>query len=81
MYVKSKEGKVIYIPDTEPNEIKITAEEYPSYVSMKIHEKYSVDDEIAILRQREDKPEEYTEYYAYCEAVKAEAKNLIRGGE
>ena len=80
MYAKTNKG-IIEIPDPEPIEITITAEEYPSYVADKIHEKYSVDDEIAIIRQKDEKPEEYVEYYAYCEAVKAEAKQLIRGGE
>lgn len=71
-------GKVIEIPDTEPTEISITKEQYPSYVAEKIHEKYSVDDEIAIIRQKDEKPEEYAEYYAYCESVKAEARKLIK---
>ena len=77
MIIKSK-GRVIELPDPEPIEIRITKAEYPSYVAMKIHEKYSVDDEIAIIRQKEEKPEEYAEYYAYCESVKKEAKALIK---
>ena len=71
-------GKVSEIPDAEPIEIKITESEYPSYVAMRIHEKYSVDDEIAIIRQKDEKPEEYAEYYAYCESVKSEVKKLIK---
>ena len=71
-------GKVVTLPDEEAIAITITKDEYPSYVSMKIHEKYSVDDEIAVIRQKEEKPEEYAEYYAYCEMVKAEAKALIK---
>lgn len=74
MFAKIR-GKIIEIPDRE---IAITESEYPSYVSMKIHEKYSVDDEIAILRQKEDKPEEYAEYFEYCEKCKAEARALIK---
>lgn len=35
-----------------------------------IREKYSVDDEIAILRQRDTKPEEFEEYFNFVEAIK-----------
>ena len=71
-------GTVVYASAPKPEEFRITKAEYPSYVAMKIHEKYSVDDEIAIIRQKDEKPEEYVEYYAYCEAVKAEARKLIK---
>lgn len=77
MFVKSN-GRLIVLPDPEPIEFSITEAEYPSYVSSRIHEKYSIDDEIAILRQKNEKPEEYAEYYAYCESVKEEAKLLIK---
>ena len=77
MYVKTNNG-IVEIPDIEPIETTITKEQYPSYVAERIHEKYSVDDEIAIIRQKEEKPSEYAEYYAYCEMVKAEAKALIK---
>lgn len=77
MIIKSK-GRVIELPDPEPIEIRITKAEYPSYVAMKIHERYSIDDEIAILRQKTEKPAEYEEYYAFCERVKEEAKKLIK---
>ena len=70
-------GKMIEMPDIKPKELKITEAEYPSYVAMNIHETDSVDDEIAILRQKEEKPEEYVEYFEYCEKCKAEAKALI----
>ena len=73
MYAKTNKG-IIYIPDISEKETTITAEEYPAYVSMKIHERYSVDDEIAIIRQKDEKPEEYREYYEYCEYSKAFVK-------
>ena len=47
---------------------------YAEAVDMKIREKYSVSQEFAILRQRDEKPEEYAEYYAYCEECKAYVK-------
>lgn len=36
-----------------------------------INTKYSIDDQIAILRQKETKPEAYEEFFAFCEEVKA----------
>ena len=54
------------------------AEPYvPSYeerVEQLIREKYSINQELAILRQRETKPEEFEEYFAYCEECKQRAK-------
>lgn len=54
---------------------------YKSIVNEKIREKYSINDELAILRQRDTKAEEYAEYNAYVEAAKAEAKALIETPE
>lgn len=50
---------------------------YNRLVSDKIRAKYSLDAELAILRQRDEKPEEFTEYYAYAEQCKAEAKSEL----
>ena len=50
---------------------------YPNLVSRLIRERYSVDDEMAILRQRDTKPEEYEAYNAFCEECKARAKAEI----
>lgn len=36
-----------------------------------INARYSIDDQIAILRQKEQKPEEYAEFFAFAEQVKA----------
>ncbi len=53
--------------------------DYSTLVDMFIRSKYSVSDELAIQRQRETKPEEYQEYYAFCEECKAKAKALQEG--
>lgn len=50
---------------------------YPNLVSRLIRERYSIDDEMAILRQRDTKPEEYEAYNAFCEECKAKAKAEI----
>lgn len=47
---------------------------YEQRVVDRIRLKYSVDDELAILRQRETKPDEFIEYNEYVEQVKAEEK-------
>ena len=48
--------------------------EYENAVNAKIREKYTLSQELAILRQQTEKPEEYAEYFAYCEQCKAQAK-------
>ena len=50
---------------------------YANLVSKLIRERYSVDDEMAILRQKETKPEEWETYNSYCEECKAKAKKEI----
>ena len=50
---------------------------YANLVSKLIRERYSVDDEMAILRQKETKLEEWKEYNSYCEDCKAKAKAEI----
>lgn len=57
--------------------------DYTEYVDRLIRRKYSVSAELAILRQRDTKPEEFAEYNAYVEECKARAKKEfdIAGGE
>jgi proline dehydrogenase len=58
------------------------AEEYASLVEAQIRKRYSVSAELAILRQRDTKPEEFKAYNDYVEACKAEVKaELEIGGE
>ena len=47
---------------------------YDEAVNAKIRERYTDSQEFAILRQRDEKPTEYAEYYAYCEECKAFVK-------
>lgn len=51
--------------------------DYGEAVDGKIRERYSISEEFAILRQKEEKPEEYSAYYAYCEECKAKIKTMI----
>jgi hypothetical protein len=52
---------------------------YEQRVVNRIRERYSVDDELAILRQRDSKPEEFAEYNNFVEMVKAEERGAING--
>ena len=61
---------------TELSRIKNTIE-YPQLVENKIRTKYSMSAELAILRQRDTKPEEFAEYNAFCELCKVEAKTEL----
>lgn len=47
---------------------------YEHRVVNRIRERYSIDDELAILRQRDTKPEEFAEYNVFVEKVKAEER-------
>lgn len=52
---------------------------YEQRVVNRIREVYSVDDELAILRQRDTKPEEFAEYNAFVEQIKAEERGVGDG--
>lgn len=47
---------------------------YDEAVNAKIRERYTESQEFAILRQRDEKPDEYAVYFAYCEECKAFVK-------
>lgn len=47
---------------------------YDTVVDTEIRKRYTVSQEFAILRQRDEKPEEYAAYFAYCEECKAYVK-------
>lgn len=61
--------------DTERAEAEYWANiPYEEAVNAKIRERYSESQEFAILRQRDEKPDEYSAYYAYCEECKTFVK-------
>ena len=47
---------------------------YEKRVVARIREKYSVDDELAFLRQRDTKPDEFAVYNDFVEGIKAEER-------
>ena len=50
-------------------------EEYENKIVTLIRKKYNVNQELAILRQREVKPQEFAEYNEYVEHCKKQVKN------
>lgn len=58
--------------------------DYGEAINAEIRKKYTESEEFAILRQKDEKPDEYAEYFAYCEQCKAyvkEQKAKYGGGE
>lgn len=49
---------------------------YEDLVTQFIREKYSLNDELALSRQRATKAEEFNAYFEYCEACKVKAKEI-----
>ena len=47
---------------------------YESLIVQRIRARYSINEELAILRQRDEKPLEFAEYNSYVEECKAAAK-------
>ena len=52
---------------------------YEQRVVDRIRLKYSVDDELAILRQRDTKPDEFIAYNDFVERIKAEEREAVSG--
>lgn len=73
--------KQLVINKENPNGIIVEVEDevieipFKDRVISRIREFYSVDDEIAILRQKDTKPEEFAKYNTFVEQVKEEERN------
>ena len=50
---------------------------YHELVEEKIRLRYTVGEELAVVRQRDRKPQEFAEYDRYCEECKREAKEEL----
>ena len=66
-------GKII---EVEQEQIVIPYEER---VVARIRPVYSIDDELALLRQRDTKPEEFAQYNTFVEQIKSEERNRAEG--
>ena len=58
-----------------------TQADYKAKVVELIRQRYSIDDETAILRQRDTKPEEFAAYNTYAEECKAEARLIVKNND
>ena len=76
--VMLKGGIVNEIPLQELLVDKYCQDSYEEIVSQLIREKYSLDAELAILRQRDVKNEEFIAYNEYAEQCKAIAKEFVK---
>lgn len=50
---------------------------YDIAVNREIRKRYTDSQEFAIIRQKDEKPEEYQAYYDFCESCKTYVKNMI----
>lgn len=81
-----KDGVLYTIPDLSEEELmekkaqaqKLYFTQTPENVAIvnEIRKKYDINEEFAILRQRDEKPEEYQEYYNYCEQCKSYVREM-----
>ena len=55
--------------------------DYGEAINAEIRKRYTESQEFAILRQKDEKPDEYAEYYAYCEECKNAVKESMQGSE
>ena len=67
------ETVTVYICDT----VIVDKFDYVSLIVALIRQKYSVDDELAILRQRDSKVEDFDAYNTFVEECKVIAKQLF----
>ena len=69
-------GKYVCKDASEMPELPNFEVPYEEMVISLIRERYSLDEELAIQRQRDTKPEEFEIYFNYCEECKKRAKNI-----
>lgn len=68
------DGWEVYTPPIVEAHIE---EQYKNRIVELIREKYSIDDELSIQRQRYTKVEEFEEYNAYAESCKQQAREEL----
>lgn len=71
-------GEVVPMTEEEIAEMKneLLNIPYEQRVVDRIRQVYSVDDELAILRQRDTKPDEFIAYNDFVESIKAEEREV-----
>lgn len=74
MEIVEDENGMPVLREPQPEPIVLT---YEQLVRQRIRERYSVDDELAILRQRDTKPGEFEAWFEYAEQCKDVARQTI----
>lgn len=69
----------VYIPYTDEELKELKEREYGIAVERLIRERYSVADEIALIRQQKEKPNEWETYNSFCEECKTKARQKLKG--
>ena len=72
-----KQEKVLTEEQIQKELERAKEQEYENKIVALIRKKYNVNQELAILRQREVKPEEFAEYNEYVEQCKKQVKNEL----
>ncbi|SFU36493.1 hypothetical protein SAMN05216364_100626 [Porphyromonadaceae bacterium KHP3R9] len=60
----------------EYDTVHVQNDRYETIVAAMIRDRYSLDDELSIHRQRDEKPVEFQVYFDYCE----ECKTIVKQG-
>ena len=66
-----------YLTRIEEENERLAQQSYEDAIVTLIRRKYNINQELAILRQRDTKPEEFAKYDAYVEQCKEEVKNNL----
>lgn len=74
-----KNGWEIYTPPVSEIKLPPIEEQCKQRIVDFIRQKYSIDDELAIQRQRYAKPEEFEQYNQFVESCKQKAYNELNG--
>lgn len=86
IYIRAREGREaydeyedikVYVPYTPEQMEQRKQNKYIELVGRFMRERYSINDELAILRQRDLKQEEFARYNAYAEECKKNAKEKV----
>lgn len=76
VYVKKGENPITYSLEIVEG-VFYSSLPYETIVRMMIREKYDINEELAIQRQRDTKPSEFQEYFDYIESIKTLVKDFI----
>ena len=78
--VTGEDGEPVVVPRPAPTEEQKQAQ-YERRVDELIRSKYTLSQELAIIRQQATKSAEYDAYFEYCEECKTKARAEVYGNE